>query len=190
MKKISIALLLISLLLQSVILAQKTDEELLGEVQSAYAKYSTALIMGEFKTAYDCLSSSQKKTTNYKLFVEANEKMSKVTNLKASQLSSLKMKGKYAAAKAVIYLDFIPEDKDKQVLNGKIETPVYFIKENGEWKIATGEEENMKIFLKQHPDAAKLMEPFKTQVYYKQKGIWIGFKYKQKEGSEYVIPQT
>jgi len=163
------------------------DDEKLETLQNLYMQYNSSLMTGDFKNAYDMLSSFTRTNVRYDTFVQANRELKKIINLKASLLSNLKMKGDYGAAKTVTFIDFLAFGKDKQIMPGKIESQVYFIKEKKGWKIATGDDANIKQFLKTHPAAAKLILHNKTRVYYKQGGYWITFEYKVKKEDQLKI---
>lgn len=169
--------------------ADTSDTKIIENVELTYQMYAAALMTGDFNGAYGYLSSHVQKLINYDLFVEASIEMEKISLLKGCQLSGLKIKGKYAGAKSIIYLDFLPEKEGGNILSGKIEAPIYFIRENEKWKIATGEDSSIEAFLKIHPAARKLYQPFSTQAYYKQKGYWIGFRYKAKKDNPMIINQ-
>jgi hypothetical protein len=164
------------------------DDEKLETLQDLYMRYNSALMAGDFKNAYDMLSSFTRKNVRYNTFVQANKELKKIINLKASLLSDLQMKGDYGAAKTVTFIDFMAFGKDKRIMPGKIESQVYFIKEKKGWKIGTGDDTSIKEFLKTHPAAAKLIPHNQTRVYYKQSGYWITFEYKAKKEDQLKIP--
>jgi len=166
-----------------------SDEAILREVQDLYMNYSVALMKGDFRSAYDMLSLFTKKRVTYDIFVDANLAMEDMFRLKGSHLNNLLIRGKYGAAKAITYVDFMPEKKGDEILNGKIETQIYFIKEGNKWKIATGNDDNTDQFLQENPEAKDLMERIKTRVYYKKGGYWITFDYKYDKEKALSVPR-
>lgn len=183
------AIIFIILFVQTPIFGDEADDEkILRSIEDTYTDYSVAIMTGEFKKAYALLTSSIQKRISYDNFVKANQMAMKSFLLKASQLSNLRARGKYAAARAITFIDFLPKKEGDQVLNGKIEAPIFFIKEKNIWKLATGTDEDIEEFLKLNPKAREIMVPVKTRLYYKQKGYWIAFDYNVKEDQKLTIP--
>jgi hypothetical protein len=172
-----------------VICSESDDEKILRAIENIYTDYSVGLMTGDWRKSYDRLADFIKKRVKYDGFVTANQMMMKSFLLKASQLSNLRARGKYAAARALTYIDFYPEKIGDPILNGKIEALVFFILEKGTWKIATGTDEDIEEFLKANPRAREIMLPVKTRIYYKQKGYWIAFDYHIKEDQKLTVPK-
>lgn len=194
MNKRNLCFLLLSLVLvltlkSPVICSESDDEKILRAIENIYTDYSVGLMTGDWRKSYDRLADFIKKRVKYDGFVTANQMMMKSFLLKASQLSNLRARGKYAAARALTYIDFYPEKKGDPILNGKIEALVFFILEKGTWKIATGTDEDIEEFLKANPRAREIMLPVKTRIYYKQKGYWIAFDYHIKEDQKLTVPK-
>jgi len=192
--KRSLCFLLLSLVLaltlkSPVICSESDDEKILQAIENIYTDYSVGLMTGDWRKSYDKLADFIKKRVKYDGFVTANQMMMKSFLLKASQLSNLRARGKYAAARALTYIDFYPEKEGDPILNGKIEALVFFIQEKGTWKIATGTDEDIEEFLKTNPRAREIMFPVKTRIYYKQKGYWIAFDYHIKEDQKLTVPK-
>ena len=194
MNKRNLCFLLLSLVLvltlkSPVICSESDDEKILRAIENIYTDYSVGLMTGDWRKSYDRLADFIKKRVKYDGFVTANQMMMKSFLLKASQLSNLRARGKYAAARALTYIDFYPEKIGDPILNGKIEALVFFILEKGTWKIATGTDEDIEEFLKANPRAREIMLPVKTRIYYKQKGYWIAFDYHIKEDQKLTVPK-
>jgi len=192
--KHSLCFLLLSLVFvltqkSPVICSESDDEKILRAIENIYTDYSVGLMTGDWRKSYDKLADFIKKRVKFDGFVTANQMMMKSFLLKASQLSNLRARGKYAAARALTYIDFYPEKKGDPILNGKIEALVFFILEKGAWKIATGTDEDIEEFLKTNPRAREIMLPVKTRIYYKQKGYWIAFDYHIKEDQKLTVPK-
>jgi hypothetical protein len=169
--------------------SEADDEKILQAIENIYTDYSVGLMTGDWHKSYDMLADLIRKRVKYDGFVTANQMMMKSFMLKASQLSSLRVRGKYAAARALTYIDFYPEKEGDSILNGKIEALVFFILEKGSWKIATGTDEDIEEFLRANPKAREIMPPVKTRIYYKQKGYWIAFDYHIKEDQKLTVPK-
>jgi len=184
-----LSLVLVLTLKSPVICSESDDEKILRAIENIYTDYSVGLMTGDWRKSYDRLADFIKKRVKYDGFVTANQMMMKSFLLKASQLSNLRARGKYAAARALTYIDFYPEKKGDPILNGKIEALVFFILEKGTWKIATGTDEDIEEFLKANPRAREIMLPVKTRIYYKQKGYWIAFDYHIKEDQKLTVPK-
>lgn len=165
------------------------DEKILQTIENTYMDYSVGLMTGDWRKSYDMLANFIKKRVPYDSFVAANQIMMKSFMLKASQLSNLRARGKYAAARAVTYIDFYPEKEGDPIINGKIEALVFFILNKESWKIATGTDQDIEEFLKANPKARDLMPPMKTRIYYKYKGYWIAFDYNIKEDQKLTVPK-
>lgn len=164
------------------------DEKILKAIEDTYMEYSVSVMTGDFNKAYGFLAGIIKKRVSYNSFVTANQLMMKSFLLKASQLSNLRVRGDYAAATAITYIDFLAKKEGEQVLNGKLEAPIFFFKEQNAWKIATGTDEDVEEFLKKNPKARNIMTSSKTRLYYKHKGYWIAFEYNIKEDQKLEIP--
>jgi hypothetical protein len=182
-------LVLVPTLKSPIICSEADDEKILQAIENIYTDYSVGLMTGDWHQSYDMLADFIKKRVKYEGFVTANQMMMKSFMLKASQLSNLRARGKYAAARALTYIDFYPEKEGDPILNGKIEALVFFILEEGTWKIATGTDEDIEEFLKANSKAREIMLPVKTRIYYKQKGYWIAFDYHIKEDQKLTVPK-
>lgn len=168
--------------------SEADDEKILRTIEDTYTNYSIAVMTGEFKKAYSSLAGSIQKKISYGNFVKANQIAMKLFLLKASQLSNLRVRGKYAAARAITFIDFLPKKEGDQVLAGKIEAPIFFIKEKNVWKLATGTDEDIEEFLRANPKAREIMVVVKTRLYYKQRGYWVAFDYNIKEDQKLTVP--
>ncbi len=181
-------LLLIFIIAFCSLSAAAQDENEIETVQNLYMKYNSALLAGDWRAAYDSLSTDIKKEVNYDNFVKANTEIAKVITLKASQLNDVKLKGAIAGGKSITYLDFLPMPDQEELLSGKIESCVYFLRENGKWKIAAADDEATEEFVKKYPAATELIKPEKTRLYYKKGGYWIAFEYKKDKKNDKRIP--
>lgn len=141
------------------------ESEVRAVVQRAFGQ----LKAGEYSSLYDLLpTNAQNKITREK-FIQSLQRSRDSYQLDKLEIGSVRVSGDIAAADTVMY----GRVKKPAEAEGKIVAQQYLVKEDGRWRIATGDQATVKKFLASNPNFAKNFKITQPRVYAKQNGKWI-----------------
>ena len=141
------------------------ESEVRAVVQRAFGQ----LKAGEYSSLYDLLpTNAQNKITREK-FIQSLQRSRDSYQLDKLEIGSVRVSGDIAAADTVMY----GRVKKPAEAEGKIVAQQYLVKEDGRWRIATGDQATVKKFLASNPNFAKNFKIAQPRVYAKQNGKWI-----------------
>jgi hypothetical protein len=161
---LSILVLVCSLSLNQ-INARPSDE---SEVRSAVQRIFDQLKGGQYEALYDSLPSSSRSRMNRDRFVKALQETRNMYQLQRMEIGRVSVSGNLAVVDTTMYAHIAqPFNGD-----GKLVVQQYLVKEDGSWRVATGDRATIDRFLKNNPAFARKFPIKRTRAYINQNGQW------------------
>jgi hypothetical protein len=149
--------------------AQPSDE---SDVRGAVQRIFDQLKSGEYEALYDTLPSSTRARMTRERFAGALQKTRNLYQLDRIEISAVRVAGNLAVVDTVMYA------RIAQPINaeGKLVVQQYLIREDGSWRVATGDRATIDRFLKSNPSFARRFPIKQPSAFIKQDGKWVEFK--------------
>ena len=140
-----------------------------SEVRAAIQRIFDQLKAGEYGGLYDSLPSSSRSRISRERFVAALQRSRDLYHLDRIEIGSVRVSGDIAVVDTVMYGRISkPIEGD-----GKLVVQQYLIKENGGWRVATGDRATTDRFLKNNPAFARKFPIKRPRAFLKQDGNWV-----------------
>jgi hypothetical protein len=149
-----------------VVTALASDE---SEVRSAVQRIFDQLKEGQFEALYDSLPSSTRSRLSRDRFVKGLQGSRNMYQLERIEIGPPRVSGNIAVVDTVMYAHI------QQPFNadGKLVVQQYLVREDGTWRVATGDRSTIDRFLKSNPAFARKFPIKKTRAYVQQNGQWV-----------------
>jgi hypothetical protein len=146
--------------------ARPSDEsEVRGVVQTVFDQ----LRSGRFGELYDVLPAASRSRISRDRFIEMLRRSSGMYKLDRIEIGAVRVSGDIAAVDTVMYGSVArPVEAE-----GKIVAQQYLVREDGRWRVATGDQATVRRFLAANPSFAKKFPIREPRVYVKREGRWI-----------------
>jgi hypothetical protein len=168
MKNLSLVVLMFCLLLLAHNRALASEE---SDVREIVNKVFTQLKTHDYGSLYDVLPSSSQSRMSKERFVSALERAQGIYQLDRLEVGAVKILGNLAVVDTVLYGRVtVPIQAE-----GKIVAQQYLMRENGQWRIATGDQATVRRFLAANPSFAKGFKIRQPRIYVKQDAKWVEF---------------
>lgn len=164
MKKISLLLVL----LVFGISAQASDA---ADVRSTVQSVFDQLKSRNYSGLYDLLPGSSRNRMSRDRFVNALQRAQDFYQLDRLEIGAVKVSGNLAVVDTVLYGRVVAPIQAE----GKIVVQQYLVREEGKWRVATGDQSTVKRFLAQNPAFSKGFRIRQPRIYVKQKDKWVEF---------------
>lgn len=170
-KRFSILLAACALLLVAVFPARSltvrpSDEsEVRGVVQNIFQQ----LKAGQYGELYDALPTASRSRISRERFAEMLRRSSGTYKLERMEVGAVRVSGDIAAVDTVMYGSV---ERPIQA-EGKIVAQQYLVREEGRWRVATGDRTTVRRFLTANPGFAKRFPIREPRIYVKRDGRWI-----------------
>jgi hypothetical protein len=139
------------------------------DVRDAAVRVFQNLKDHRYEELYDSLPTSSRQRTTRERFVSALRRSEQFYKLERLEIGAVRVSGDLAVADTSMYGHvYQPIDSD-----GKIVAQQYMVKENGAWKVATGDPGLIQRFLSQNPEFAKKFPVRNAKIYIKRDGQWL-----------------
>jgi len=171
MTKTKILILRLMLLIASFTIAvtesaQASDE---SDVRAAVQHIFDQLKAGQYEALYDTLPSSSRARISRDRFVTALGNTKNLYQLDRIEIGSPRVSGNIAVVDTTMYAHINkPFDAD-----GKLVVQQYLIREDGQWRVATGDNATVNRFLKSNPAFARKFPIQRPRAFINQNGKWI-----------------
>lgn len=124
---------------------------------------------GEYGALYDSLPSSSRNRISKDRFVSGLQRTSNLYQLQRIQIGAVRVSGNLAVADTTMFARINkPLDAD-----GKLVVQQYLIREDGHWRVATGDNATVNRFLQANPTFARRFPIKRPTAYVNQNGKWI-----------------
>lgn len=166
LKKISCSLLVLLFLAGSVVRASDAMD-VRNAVQNVFAQLKAR----DYSSLYDLLPDSSRNRMSRDRFVSALQRAQDFYQLDRLEIGAVKVNGNLAVVDTVLYGRVVAPIQAE----GKIVVQQYLVRENGKWRVATGDQSTVKKFLAQNPAFAKGFKVHPPRIYVKQENKWVEF---------------
>ena len=146
--------------------AAPSDE---SDVRSTIQQVFDQLKSGEYGALYDSLPSSSRNRISKDRFVSGLQRTSNLYQLQRIQIGAVRVSGNLAVADTTMFAHISkPFDAD-----GKLIVQQYLIREDGHWRVATGDNATVNRFLNANPTFARRFPIKRPTAYVNQNGKWV-----------------
>jgi hypothetical protein len=160
------ALLLVAALPARSLTTRPSDEsEVRGVVQNIFQQ----LKAGQYGELYDALPTASRSRISRERFTEMLRRSSGTYKLERMEVGAVRVSGDIAAVDTVMYGSV---ERPLQA-EGKIVAQQYLVREEGRWRVATGDRATVRRFLAANPGFAKRFPIREPRIYVKRDGRWI-----------------
>jgi len=140
-----------------------------SDVRSAVQRIFDQLKKGEYEAPYDSLPSSSRNRLSKDRLVQGLRRNQNMFQLQRIEIGAVRVAGNIAVVDTTMYAHVKqPFDAD-----GKLVVQQYLIREDGKWRVATGDPATINSFLKNNPTFARKFPIKKTRAFVNQNGKWI-----------------
>ena len=145
--------------------SQETDVR--GVVQQVFQQLQSH----DYSSVYDSLPSSTRNRMSRERFVNALKRAQDRYVLDRINIGSVRVSGNVAVADTELY-GRLAKPLEAE---GKIVVQQYLVREDGHWRVATGDTTTIQRFLKANPAFARKFPIRAPRIYVKQDGKWVEF---------------
>jgi hypothetical protein len=160
------ALLLVATLPAHGLSSPASDEaEVRGVVQTIFERLKS----GQYDELYELLPAASRSRMSRERFTNALRRSSGTYRLDRLEIGAVRVSGDIAAVDTVMY-----GSVERPVeAEGKIVVQQYLVREEGKWRVATGDRATVQRFLAANPKFAKKFPIREPRVFVKRDGQWI-----------------
>ena len=166
MKKKNLSFVLIILLLSGIVRASDVTD-VRNTVQSVFEQLKSH----DYSGLYDRLPGSSRNRMSRDRFVSALQRAQDFYQLDRIDIGAVKVAGNLAVVDTVLYGRVVNPIQAE----GKIVVQQYLVREEGTWRVATGDQSTVRKFLAQNPGFSKGFKLRPPRIYVKQNDKWIEF---------------
>jgi hypothetical protein len=167
-----IALLVVGMLSLCPSLARASEEtEVRGIVQQVFQQLQSR----DYGTIYDSLPSSTRNRMSRDRFVNALKRAQDRYVLDRLNIGAVRVAGNVAVADTELFGRL---SKPLEI-EGKIVVQQYLVREDGKWRVATGDSATIQRFLKANPAFGRKFPIRQPRIYVKQNSKWVEFNPRQ-----------
>jgi hypothetical protein len=124
-----------------------------------------------YSSLYDLLPDSSRNRMSRDRFVSALQRAQDFYQLDRLEIGAVKVNGNLAVVDTVLYGRVVAPIQAE----GKIVVQQYLLREDGKWRVATGDQSAVKRFLAQNPGFGKGFKIRAPRIYVKQDNKWVEF---------------
>lgn len=166
LKRTAITVFLLTWGLGGLAAGSPSDE---SDVRNAVQHIFNQLKSGQYGSLYDSLPSSSRSRISRERLVQGLRQSQDVFQLQRIEIGTVRVSGNLAVVDTVMYAHISkPFDAD-----GKLVVQQYLVREDGNWRVATGDNATINTFLKNNPSFGKKFPIKKPQAFINQNGKWI-----------------
>ena len=148
--------------------AQASD---VSDVRSMVQNVFDQLKSQNYSGLYDVLPGATRNRLSRDRFVSALQRAQDFYQLDRIEIGAIKVNGNLAVVDTVLFGRVVaPIQAD-----GKIVVQQYLVREEGKWRVATGDQATLKKFLADNPGFAKGFKIRQPQIFIKQNNKWVRF---------------
>jgi hypothetical protein len=148
--------------------AQASDE---SDVRNTVQRVFEQLKSRDYSGLYDVLPGSTRARLSRDRFTSALQRAQDTYVLDRMDIGAVRVAGNLAVVDTVLYGRVVNPIQAE----GKIVVQQYLVREEGKWRVATGDQGTVKRFLASNPAFRKGFTIRKPRVYIKQDGKWLEF---------------
>ena len=139
------------------------------EVRGAVQRIFDQLKDGQYEALYDSLPSSSHSRMTRDRFAKALQDTRNMYQLQRLEIGRVSVSGNLAVVDTTMYARIAqPFNAD-----GKLVVQQYLVREDGSWRVATGDRATIDRFLKSNPGFARKFPIKPTRAFVQQNGKWV-----------------
>lgn len=146
--------------------AAASDE---SDVRGMVERVFQQLKSGQYSALYDALPANTQKRTSRERFTSALERTKEMYELDSLEIGKVRTSGDIAVVDTVMY----GRVRKPIESEGKIVAQQYLVREDGRWRVATGDRATVRQFLAANPAFGKKFPIRDPRVYVKRDGRWV-----------------
>jgi len=162
------ALLLLTMISASVF-AQPSEE---STVRAVVQQVFSQLQSHDYGSVYDSLPSTTRMRMTKPRFISALQRAQDRYTLDRIGIGKVRVAGNLA----VVDTELFGRISQPFAAEGKIVVQQYLVREDGKWRVATGDNGTIQRFLKSNPAFARKFPIRQPRIYVKQNDKWVEFK--------------
>lgn len=168
MKKfvLSIALLVLAVASSSLTVKASDQSDVRNTVQSVFEQLKSQ----NYGALYDLLPGASRNRMSRDRFVSALQRAQGFYELDRLEIGAIKVSGNLAVVDTVLYGRVVNPIQAE----GKIVVQQYLLREDGKWRVATGDQSSVKKFLAENP-GFKGFSIRQPRIYIRQNNKWMEF---------------
>ena len=140
-----------------------------SDVKSTVERAFSQLKGGDYSALYDVLPTASQKRVTRERFTSALQRTRGMYALDRIEIGAVHVAGDLAVVDSTVYARALaPFDAD-----GKIVLRQYLLREDGRWRVTTGDRATIQPLLAAHPDFARRYPVRQPQLYVKRDGRWV-----------------
>jgi hypothetical protein len=140
-----------------------------SDVRATIQRVFDQLKSGQYAALYDVLPSSSRARIAKDRFVSGLQQTSNMYRLDRIEVGAVRVSGNLAVADTTMYAHINkPFNAD-----GKLVVQQYLVREDGQWRVATGDNATINRFLKANPSFARRFPIQSPKAYINQNGKWV-----------------
>jgi len=164
---LSIAISVFAVISSAAIAKASDQSDVRATVQSVFEQ----LKAHNYESLYDLLPGSSRSRMSRERFVSALQRAQDFYQLDRMDIGATKVMGNLAVVETVLYGRVVTPIQAE----GKIVVQQYLLREDGKWRVATGDQPTVKKFLAANPGFSKGFKIQQPRIYIKQNDKWIEF---------------
>lgn len=142
-----------------------------ADVRSTVQNVFEQLKSRNYSGLYDLLPGSSRNRMSRDRFVSALQRAQDFYQLDRIEIGAVKVSGNLAVVDTTLYGRVVAPIQAE----GKIVVQQYLLREEGKWRVATGDQSAVKKFLAQNPGFSKGFKIRQPRIYVKQGDKWVEF---------------
>ncbi len=140
-----------------------------SDVRSAVTQAFQHLRAGEYDALYEVLPSASQRRLPRERFVQGLKRTRNLYELDRLEIGGVHVAGELAIVDSVIYA----HAHAPFAAEGKIVARQYLVREDGRWRVTTGDRASINPLLAANPKFAKQYPPTSPRIYLKRDGKWV-----------------
>ena len=164
---LSIAILVVTVFSSGAIAKASDQSDVRATVQSVFEQLKSH----NYDSLYDLLPGTARNRMSRERFVSALQRAQDFYQLDRIDIGTTRVMGNLAVVDTVLYGRVVTPIQAE----GKIVVQQYLLKEEGKWRVATGDQSTVKKFLAANPGFSKGFRIQQPRVYVKQNDKWVEF---------------
>lgn len=168
MKKYVLSVAVLAIALISVTSVKASDQT---DVRNTVQHVFEQLKSHNYAALYDLLPGASRNRMSRDRFVSALERAQGFYQLDRLDIGAIKVMGNLAVVDTVLYGRVVAPLQAE----GKIVVQQYLLREDGKWRVATGDQGTVKKFLAENPSFGKRFKIQQPRIYVKQGEKWVEF---------------
>lgn len=145
--------------------AARDEAEVRGVVERIFQQLKT----GDYDALYETLPTAQQRRITRERFTRALGRTRELYILDRMEIGAIRTSNDLAVVDTVMYGRVLRHIQSE----GKIVAQQYLVREDGRWRVATGDRATVQRFLASNPSFARKFPLQKPRIYVKRDGRWV-----------------